>query len=240
MPASPTRMASDAETARSMPGTDGRTSSLPLAITTSSKPSSAAAARAGAEAECQLGRGIESGLVVLDQRSPSTAVRRCRGDRQLPAERFALVEHNDLRLPGERGRALEARGPGSDDRDGSVAARRSRVRRRAVTQAGRRGPGGASSGLTEHSSIGSNARQSSLQDTQGRISALATGQKLRREVGIGDQRPCDADEIGAGCQGSFDLAAAAERLRDEQRAFDQRAHSRDRRSAAAAPRCPCP
>ena len=78
------------------------------------------AARAGAKAECQLGRVIESGLVVVDQRSPSTAVRRGRGDRQLSAERFALVEHNDLRLPGERGRALEARGPGSDDRDGSA------------------------------------------------------------------------------------------------------------------------
>ena len=98
------------------------------------------------------------------------------------------------------------------------SARRSRSCASSSGAAGRRGsPGGARSGLTVHSSSGSNVRQSSLQATHGRISSRAALEELAREVGVGDQRARHADQVGAGCQGFLDPVGVAKGVRHQER-----------------------
>ena len=97
-------------------------------------------------------------------------------------------------------------------------ARRSRSSASSSGAAGRRGsPGGARSGLTVHSSSGSNVRQSSLQATHGRISSRAALEELAREVGVGDQRARHADQVRAGCQGFVDPFGVPEGVRHQER-----------------------
>ena len=212
---------------------------LPVAITTSSNSRSSAALARDPEPELDIERRIERGPVVVEERSPAMAMRRGGGDRQVPADRRALVEQHDLPLARQRSRALEPRRSGADDRDASAAgagtapnherrgrpAREARRRQLRVDRAQQDGIEGAAVLVARHA----------WADLR-----LASGQQLRGEVRIGDQRTRDADHVGAGRERALDLVAAAESLGDQQRALDQRADSVRSPPAEAAPRSPCP
>ena len=142
----------------------------------------------------------------------------------------------------ERGGALEARGTGADDRHRTV--------RRGALRAGRSGAGALAggprraaraSGLTEHSSTGSKARQSSLQDTHGRISASRPESSFAGKSGSAISGRAMPTRSAPGRERPLDLGAAAERLRDQQRplrrAAGVRAMCAEQRRLLGAP-CP--
>ena len=151
-----------------------------------------------------------------------------RGHGQRAADVRLALPDDDLAVPGsgEREGALEPRGPGADDahparpRGGARAHDQGLGRARRL--AGRRQVGihGAQQGRLEGAAVlvARDARSDLLR---------ATGQDLERQVGVGDQRPGHAHEVGSGGERPLHRDRVAERLGDEQGPIGERAQSRD-------------
>ena len=175
------------------------------------------------------GCGVERALVEVEQRSPAVAVRRRGGDRQLAPDR-GRSSNTTTSEEREASEVAHSRpgGPAPTIATGPREARASCWTTSGA--AGRRAnPGRRELGIDR-------AQQHRIEGATVLVArharpdlALPSGQELRREVRIGDQRPRDPDEVGSRRERSLDLIAAAERLRDQQRPLDERPEPRDAR-----------
>ena len=165
--------------------------------------------REGAEAQLDVARAIERGGMEAQQRSPAGPVGRGRGDRELAADRGAPVEHDDLARARQRGRALQAGRAGADDRHatatGGAACGGAHDERR-------RGPRAVAPGAevrVDRAQEHGVERAAVLVAGDARADLrLAPREQLARHVGVGDQRPRHADEVGAGGERRVDRVAA--------------------------------
>ena len=138
----PAAIAAEESTARSLPGRSGGSSCAADCDHDLGEAIEIGSRHARVELHGRVGRVVERRLVELEQRPPTVAVRRRRRHGELPADRGALVEQHHLAHAGERGGALEARGPGPDHRHrtvgGCARARDQERARRPVGRARRR------------------------------------------------------------------------------------------------------
>ena len=125
---------------------------------------------------------------------------------------------------GERERALEAGRPGTDDRDRTTSRAPGRTASGAAGLESR--PGGASCGLTVHSRVGSNARQSSLQATHGRTVCGRPANSLRGRSGSAISPRARPTMSAPRAERLLHLRLAPEAVRDQQRPRRQTAQAR--------------
>ena len=203
-------------TARSLPGRSGRTVVAPRGEDELVGGRQVVATGTGAEPELHPLQ-LETRRVEVENPPPAAAVRREHGDARAPPTLVAgLEDRHSLAAPtGERERALEAGGACADDAHGAAVAGR-RVPRAAAS------PGAAAPGQGELRVDG--AQQRRVEQAAVLVAAHARPDLARRAPraacagsAVGDQRPRDADEVGALAERGLDLVARTEGMRDDER-----------------------